>query len=255
MGVSWKGSISFGLIYIPISLYVATSEDKIGFNMLHKECKHRIKYKKVCEFCDKEVKQSDIIKGYKYDEGKYVIFSESDFEKIKSTKEKTISIVQFVDLKEIDTILYDKAYYVVPDGGEKAFELLKKAMKESNKVGIAKVVLGSKENLIALRISGNNMLLNTLHFVDEVRAVQVAVPNVEVSEAEVNLAKQLIENMTSEFKPEVYHDEYKDKLKTAIEQKIHGEDITVPKEFPTGNIVNLMEALQESLRVTERPLS
>ncbi|MDF2699424.1 MAG: Ku protein [Haloplasmataceae bacterium] len=253
MGVSWKGSISFGLIYIPISLYVATSEESIGFNMLHKECNNRIKYKKVCEFCDQEIKSGDIVKGYNYEGDKYIVFDENDFERLKSPKDKSINITQFVDLSEIDTVFYDKAYYVVPDGGERAFELLKQAMKETNKVGIAKVVFGTKENLVAIRMSGDKLLLNTLYFVNEIRSVQMPYIKVDVGKAEVDLAKQLITNMTSHFKPEGFHDEYRERLKSAIEQKIHGEEITIPVEKPDNNIINLMEALQQSIANSNQP--
>lgn len=249
---SWKGSISFGLIYIPISLQNATSEESIGFNLLHKECNHRIHYKKVCEHCVEEVKQSDIVKGYQYEDGKYVIFEENDFDRIKTKKDKTINITQFVDLNDIDTIFYNKTYYVVPNGGEKAFELLKRAMSESNKVGIAKAVLGTKESLVALRISGDKMLLSKLFFLNEIRSVQYPYISMELNEGEVNLAKQLINNMTSEFHPEIYHDEYMEKLKSAIEEKIEGKEITKIEDLPDKNIINLMEALKESVRQTDR---
>lgn len=255
MGVSWKGSISFGLIYVPISLNVAAREESIGFNMLHKEDHHRIKYKKLCEFCGEEVKQSDIVKGYNYEGDKYVIFDEDDFEKIKTEKDKSINIQQFVDLSEIEPIYYEKSYYVVPSGGEKAFELLKQAMRETNKVGIAKTVMGTKENLVALRVSGDQMLLNTLFFADEIRPVQQPAVQVDVSQPEVDLAKMLIANMTKPFDPTIYHDEYKERLKDAIESKIQGKAIAAPKEAADNNMINLMEALQASIEQTQRPIS
>jgi DNA end-binding protein Ku len=251
MGVSWKGSISFGLIYIPINLQIATKEANIGFNMLHKECGQRIKYKKVCEFCGEEVKTDDIVKGYNYESDKYVIFEEPDFDKLKSEKDKSIQIVQFVDASEIDPVLYEKAYYVVPTGGEKAFELLKRAMSETNKVGIAKVVLGTKESLVALRMSQDKLMLNTLYFVNEVRSVEYPYVKVDVSQPEVDLAKQLIANLSSTFKPEQFHDEYQERLKEAIEQKIAGEEISVVKDEPENNIINLMDALQKSIETTQ----
>lgn len=251
MGVSWKGSISFGLIYIPISLQVATSEEKISFNMLHKDCKHRIHYKKVCEHCLEEVKQSETVKGYQYEDGKYVMFSDDDFERIKTQRDKSINIAQFVDSNEIDSIFYDKTYYVVPTGGERAFELLKRAMSKTNKVGIAKTVLGTKESLVALRMSGDRMLLNKMFFTNEIRSIQYPFTNIDVEQGEVDLAKQLIHNMTSEFRPEIYHDEYNERLKLAIEQKIEGQEIAVAKDIKEDNIINLMEALQESVRQSE----
>jgi DNA end-binding protein Ku len=253
MGVSWKGSISFGLIYIPISLTVATRDDHISFNMLHEKCHNRIKYKKICDYCDEEVKTNDIIKGYQYEENKYVIFNDDDLEKIKTEKDKSINIVQFVDLSEIDTVFYDKSYYVVPSGGERAFELLKQAMSETNKVGIAKVVFGSKESLVALRVDGDKMVLNKLFFADEIQHYQAPYASIEVNQGEVDLAKQLIGNLTKPFQPEVFHDEYNERVKHAIEEKIQGKEISEPVEATDNNIINLMEALQESLKATEGP--
>lgn len=254
MSVSWKGSISFGLIYIPIGLYIATSEERIGFNMLHNKCNHRIKYKKVCEFCDEEIRHNDIVKGYNYKEDKYVIFDDSDFEKIKTAKDKSIDIVQFVDFNEIDSIFYEKSYYIIPLGAEKAYALLKQALKDTNKVGIAKAVLGTKESLVAIRMSGDNLLLNTLYFLNEIRPIQQPVnTNVELIQNEVDLAKMLIDNMTSSFKPETYHNEYNEKLKLAIKQKIKGKEISVAKEEQPNNIINLMDALQKSVRNTQGP--
>ncbi|ERJ12883.1 non-homologous end joining protein Ku [Haloplasma contractile] len=253
MGVSWKGSISFGLIYIPISLKVAAKEERIGFNMLHKDDHHRIKYKKFCEYCGEEVKHADIIKGYQYEDNKYITFDDDDFEKIKSNRDKTIQIMQFVDASEIDSIYYDKSYYVVPEGGEKAFEVLRRALSESNKVGIAKAVLGTDESLIALRMSHNNMVLNKLFFRNEIRPAEVKEIHAEVNQSEVDLAKQLILNMSNEFEPDQFHNEYNEKLKAAIEMKIEGKEIEVPKEEEGVNVVNLMEALQQSVKATERP--
>ncbi|QVK17325.1 Ku protein [Mycoplasmatota bacterium] len=250
MGVSWKGSISFGLIYIPVSLYVATRKESIGFNMLHKDCHMRIHYKKVCDYCDKEVKSNDIVKGYNYEDDKYVIFTNDDLEKIKTPKDKNIHILQFVDISEIDPVFYEKAYFIVPNGGEKAYELLKKALSETNKVGIAKVVFGTKETLVALRVAHDKMILNTLYFVQEINSIQVPYINIDLNQAEVDLAKQLIMQMVEPFSPEKYHDEYLEKLKVAIEQKIEGKEISVPKEKEEKNIINLMDALQESIKQT-----
>lgn len=247
MGVSYKGSISFGLIYIPISLQLAAEESHVSFNMLHNKCNNRVNYKKICPVCNEEVKQDGIVKGYEYQDDKYVIMEDDDFEKIKTPKNKSISIEQFVNLNEIDPIFYEKSYYVVPEGGEKAFELLKATMKSENKVGIAKSVLSTKESLIALRVHEDHMIVSTMFFVDELRSAPSSPVNIEVNQSEVDLAKQLLQNMTSPFKPEIYHDEYQEKLEQAIEQKINGQEITVPIEDGKNNVIDLMEALQQSL--------
>ena len=152
MAYSYKCSISFGLVYIPVTLHASVKTQDVGFNMLDKKTMSRVKYKKTCEECDgREVKQEDIVKGYEYEDDKYVVFTEEDFEKLKTKKDKNITIQKFVDIAEIDPIYYDRPYYVNPTGAENAYALLLRAMEEEKKVGIAKTVLGNKETLIALR--------------------------------------------------------------------------------------------------------
>ena len=170
LAYSYKGSISFGFVYIPITLHASTQEHGISFHLLDKKTKSRVKYKKTCVDCkDKEIKNEDIIKGYEYEKGKYVLFDDDDFEKIKSIKEKSIVIEQFVNLDEIDPIYYQKAYYVVPTGAEKAYYLLLQAMEQENKAGLAKSIIGTKENLIIIRAKNHQMILNTLFFEDEIK--------------------------------------------------------------------------------------
>lgn len=253
MAYSYKGAIAFGLVYIPINLQLSVKEHDIGFNMLEKKTKSRVKYKKTCVDCnDKEVKNEDIVKGYQYEKDKYVIFSEDDFEKIKSEKDKNITIEQFVNLDEVDPIYFDKAYFVKPIGANKAYHVLLKAMESEKKAGIAKTVLGTKETLLLLRARDGKMLVNTLYFHDEVqKAPEIAIS--KTSKQEVDLAKNLISQMTSPFKPEKYKDEYHVKLKKAIKQKISGNEIVQAKdEKEPTKIINLMEALQKSLVTNKR---
>ncbi|MBQ4535270.1 MAG: Ku protein [Clostridia bacterium] len=248
MAYSYKGAITFGLVYIPITLSVSVKGNDIGFNMIEKKTMTRIKYKKTCVDCnDKEVKQEDIVKGYQYAKGKYVIFTDKDFEKIKTPKDKNITIQQFVDLDEVDPVYYDKAYYVNPSGADKAYSVLLEAMEHKNKAGIAKSVLGTKETLLLLRASGGKMLVNTLYFHDEVQKTPV-VKKSKITKQELELAENLIEQMTAPFKPEKFKDEYNEKIKKAIKRKIEGNEIIEPqeKEQP-AKIINLMEALQKSL--------
>lgn len=254
MAYSYKGSISFGFVYIPITLHASTQEHSISFHLLDKKTKSRVKYKKTCVDCkDKEIKNEDIIKGYEYEKGKYVLFDDDDFEKIKSIKEKSIVIEQFVNLDEIDPIYYQKAYYVVPTGAEKAYYLLLQAMEQENKAGLAKSIIGTKENLIIIRAKNHQMILNTLFFEDEIKSN----PNQEITEkvtqAELKLAKTLIQEMTAPFKPKQYKDEYHQKIKKAIEAKIAGKKIVAVKEKAQVPIVDLMEALKNSLKQTKKP--
>ena len=254
MAYSYKGSISFGFVYIPITLHASTQEHGISFHLLDKKTKSRVKYKKTCVDCkDKEIKNEDIIKGYEYEKGKYVLFDDDDFEKIKSIKEKSIVIEQFVNVDEIDPIYYQKAYYVVPTGAEKAYYLLLQAMEQENKAGLAKSIIGTKENLIIIRAKNHQMILNTLFFEDEIKSN----PNQEITEkvtqAELKLAKTLIQEMTAPFKPKQYKDEYHQKIKKAIEAKIAGKKIVAVKEKTQVPIVDLMEALKNSLKQTKKP--
>ena len=171
MAYSIKGAISFGLIYIPISLTPIIKRNDISFNMIDKNTNSRVQYVKTsAESADmKSLKKEDIVKGFEYEDDKYVVFTDEDFEKIKSKKDKNITIQQFINSDEIDSIYYEKAYYVAPSGAEKAYELLLKAMDEEKKVGIAKTVFGSKESLIAIRAKDGQMILNTLFFHEEVQ--------------------------------------------------------------------------------------
>ena len=253
MAYSYKGAITFGLVYIPITLTLSVKEQDIGFNMLEKKTKSRVKYKKTCVDCnDKEVKNEDIVKGYQYEKDKYVIFTNEDFEKLKTPKDKNISIEQFVNLDEIDPIYFDKAYYVKPVGADKAFHVLVKAMESENKAGIAKTVLGTKETLILIRAKNGNMLVNTLYFHSEVQKLP-EISKQKISKQELDLAKNLINQMSGNFEPEKYKDEYHIRLKKAIKRKISGNEIvqSTDKKEPV-KIINLMEALQKSLQ-TDTP--
>ena len=215
MAHSFKGAIAFGLVYIPITLSVSVKNNDIGFNMIEKKTMTRVKYKKTCVDCDnKEVKNEDIVKGYQYEKGKYVIFTDEDFEKIKSKKDKSISIEQFVDIKEIDPIYFDKCYYVQPAGADKAFNVLLAAMEKEKKAGIAKTVLGTKETLIILRAKDEKMLANTMYFHSEVQQAP-AIKKTKIEKQELALAINLIEQMTKPFKPELFKDEYNEKIKKA----------------------------------------
>ena len=249
MAYSYKGAITFGLVYIPITLSLSVKEQDIGFNMLDKKTKSRVKYQKTCVDCNNEiVKNEDIVKGYQYEKGKYVIFTDEDFEKIKSSKDKNITIEQFVDIDEIDPIYFDKAYYVKPTGANKAYQVLLKAMESQKKAGIAKTVLGTKETLVLLRVRDGKMLINTLYFHSEIQQAPV-VEKSKLTKKELDLAKNLINQMSGKFEPEKYKDEYHIKLQKAIKRKIAGNEIVeAEQEKEPVKIINLMEALQKSLK-------
>ena len=254
MAYSYKCSISFGLVYIPVTLHASVKTQDVGFNMLDKKTMSRVKYKKTCEECDgREVKQEDIVKGYEYEDDKYVVFTEEDFEKIKTKKDKNITIQKFVDIAQSDPIYYDRPYYVNPTGAENAYALLLRAMEEEKKGGIAKTVMGNKETLIALRAKDGQMLLSTLFFADEIQKNPTKEVKAEFSSSELSLAKSIVEGMSGDFKAEDYKDEYRERVKAAIEQKIAGKEIVKAKEGSTNVAANLMEALQASLKGLNKP--
>lgn len=253
MAYSFKGSISFGFVYIPITLHKTVKNNDIGFNMLDKKTMSRVKYIKSCVDCgDRVVKQEDIVKGYEYEDGKYVVFDDSDFEKIKSEKDKNITIEKFVDIKTIDPLYFDKPYYVVPTGAEKAYLVLLEAMQKEGKAAIAKAVLGTKETLLAIRAKNGEMLLNTLFFYEEVQSNPTKKIDEKPSDKEIELAKILIDNMSGKFDPKEYKDEYREKVQKAIEDKIAGKEISTPKKEKMANVASLMEALQLSLNSNKK---
>ena len=252
MAVAHKGSISMGLVLIPVGLYKSTVDNDIHFNQLDKESGARIKYKKYCSHCGKEVLPDDIIKGYEYEKNKYVTMTNDEIEKIKTKKDKTIHIIQFTKMAEIDMIYYEKDYYAVPEAGaEKAFELLRQALLSQKKVALAKTVIGQSEKLIVLYPLKDGMIAKTLFYEDEIAEIPKKVPRMSLDKNELDMAKMLVENMTKPFIAAEYKDEYQERLRNAIMQKIQGNDVlAVEDKNPAGNVIDLMEALQKSLEMS-----
>ena len=252
MGVSHKGAISLGLLYIPVGLYTTTRNNDVRFNQLCKDTKERVKYKKYCPSCNKEVKTDAIIKGYEYENDKYVIMTEDELERIKTKKDKTIHIIQFVDLPEIDQIYYEKNYYAIPDtGAEKAFELLRTVMLSEGKVALAKTVMGTKENLIVLYPREDGIIAKTLFYQDEILPIPKQIPKVQLSDGEITMAKTLLNSLTKPFDASAYKDEYQERLRDAIMQKIRGEDILTVDNSEPSNVIDLMEALQRTIEMSD----
>lgn len=248
MAVAHKSVISFGLVSIPIGMYTATQDNDIHFNQLHKEDNTRIKYKKTCPHCGKEVTSEDIVKGYEYDKDHYVIITDDEVEKIKSEKEKSIQILHFAQLNQISPVYYEKTYQAIPEpGGEKAFELLRTALMEEQKIAIGKTVLGTKDTLMAIIPRENGMLISTMFYEDEVKELPKSYNKPEVSQQELGMAKMLINSMDTPFDPEKYHDEYQVKLKELLEDKIAGKEIVAAKDVAPNNVINLMDALKASI--------
>jgi DNA end-binding protein Ku len=253
----WKGSITFGLISIPVKLFSAVQEKSLKFNMLHDEeaCPEgggRIKLKRTCSACDQEAAWDDIVKGYEYTPGHYVTFSQEELRALDVDSIKAIDVVSFVPLTDIDPIYFNKTYYVAPDAtGIKAYKLLADALEAEQQVGIAKVALREKEHLATIRLMDDVFVLETMHWPDEIRAAEFEEldKSVDVRDTEVKMARQLIQQLSADFDPSQFQDEYRLQLEKLAEQKVEGKEVTVaaePEEEP-AKVVDLMEALKASV--------
>jgi DNA end-binding protein Ku len=252
----WSGAISFGLVNVPIKLYSAVSKKTVRFHQLNGETGNRIQQKRVDPETGEEVSYEQIVKGYELTRDRYVVINPDELEALDPEKSRTIDIEDFVDLAEIDPVYYDHPYYLVPDkGAAKAYGLLLNAMEESGKVAIARVVLRSKEQLVAIRPDrdGRLLMMETMIFADEVVPPEDldGLPDkddLQASERELKMAQQLIESLATDFAPERYHDEYREKVLELIEAKASGEEIAVQPEAPKAERVpDLMAALEASL--------
>ena len=253
MAVAHKSVISFGLVAIPVAMYTATKDNDIHLNQLHKEDNERVRYKKTCAHCGKELIAGDIVKGYEYDKDRYVVITDDEIEKIKTEKEKAIQILHFVRLNEISPVYYEKTYMAVPEpGGEKAFELLRAALMDEQKVAIGKTVIGTKDTLMAIIPREDGVLISTMFFQNEVKELPKSYNKTEPQKTEMDMARLLIGAMDTPFNPDDYHDEYQEKLRALIETKIAGREVTAAKPEGTGNVINLMDALKASIEKAKK---
>jgi DNA end-binding protein Ku len=251
----WSGSISFGLLNVPVKLYSAVSSQQIRFRELRESDGSRIRHKRVAEEDGEEVSYDDIVKGYEISPDQYVVLTREEFAELDPKKTRAIEIQDFVDIDEIDPIYFNQPYYLGPDkGAEKAYALLVKAMEESNKAAIARFVLRNKEHLAAIRPSDGVLQMATMRFADEIVPPEnvdgvVLEDDVEVSKRELEMAKSLIDSLASDFKPDSYEDEYREELLALIERKARGESVvSAPSEAPEPTKApDLMAALEESL--------
>lgn len=252
MAVAHKSAISVGLLYIPVGLYKTTRDTSISFNQLCKDSHERVKYKKYCPSCDKEIKNEDIIKGYEYEKGHYVTFTPDELEKIKTKKDKTIHIIHFSKMSEIDSLYFQKNFYLVPDiGADKAYELLRQALLSKKEVAIAKTVIGTNEELVVLYPTKECLIAKVLYYQEEIQEIPKSQIKVDISKQELDMAKSLIDTMTQKFDITAYHDEYQEKLRQAITTKINGNEIVASDTSTPNNIIDLMEALQKSVDIAK----
>ena len=246
--ISRKSVITFGMVAIPIAMYTATQDNDIRFNQLHAEDNSRIRYKKTCAHCGKEITSKEIVKGYEYDKDKYVVITDEEIEKIKTDKEKSIQILHFAELNQISPVYYEKTYQAAPEaGGEKAFELLRSALMAEQKIAIGKTVMGTKDTLMAIIPREEGILISTMFFADEVKEIQKQYTKPEVAKQELEMAKLLINSMDTPFDPSKYKDEYQVRLRELIEAKISGKEVVATEPESAGKVIDLMEALKASV--------
>ena len=253
----WNGSISFGLVTIPVALYPATRRDELTFKLLRKSDQSPVNYKRVAQADGREVPWEDIVKGYEYEKGKFVVLKDEDFKRVDlEAAAQTIDIMDFVELDQINPMYFQKPYYLEPQkGGDKAYALLREALSTSSKIGIAKVVIRTREHLAGVKAQGDAIILEIMHFGDElVDADELKFPKKDQARPrEIDMAKKLIDGMTTDWAPDKYKDEYKTQLMAMIEEKVKhpNEKHEAPKAHKKAtNVIDLMSVLEESLAAT-----
>lgn len=254
MRAIWKGAISFGLVTIPIRLHSAIEEKSFKFNQLHSTDQGRIRYKRFCAIEEKEVPFDEIVKGFEYEKDHYVILTDDELDAgLGNTR--TIDILKFVPLEQIDPIYFQRSYYLAPDGvGTKAYKLLTQALADDERVAIAKVAFRDKEHLATLRVVDGVFVLETMYWPDEIRhaAFEELEDEVDLRPQEMAMAKSLIDNMTGEWDPGEFKDEYREKVEALVQQKIEGKEIAVVEDTDTGKVLDLIEALKASVEATTK---
>jgi DNA end-binding protein Ku len=253
MRTIWNGSISFGLVNIPIGLALATQREDVSFRTLHRECGTPIKQKRWCPHHERDVEPDELVKGWEVAKGEFVIVEESDLESVALTRSQSIDILRFVKLEDVDPVYFDRTYYLAPsstDAARRPYVLLLRAMQETGMAAVGKFVLWGKENLCLIRAQGETLAMETLFFADDVRSkleIEEAVEAVDLKNAELQLAEQVIDSLVGEWKPEDFENEYRRDLKAMLDAKLAGEKITRPEPVAETPVVDLMEALRRSV--------
>jgi DNA end-binding protein Ku len=253
-----SGTISFGLVSIPVKLFTAAVSEQVGFNMIHKTCGGRIKMQFFCPTDEVVVERGDTLKGFEYSRGQYVTFTEEEVKALEAERSNAIEIVEFVPLSGVDFVQVEKSYYLGPDkGGDKAYHLLAEAMTHQRQVAVGRWSTRGKEQLVLIRPYGKDgLILHQLYYASEVRAFEEVDTGAtfKFSEKERELAEKLIEQLSTEqFAPEKYSDSYRERVKAAVEQKIEGKEITIAPEVPKAQVIDLFDALKKSLAMNSEP--
>jgi DNA end-binding protein Ku len=251
----WKGTLSFGLLAIPVKLYTAARSQRMNLHQLHKVCHTRLKQPLYCPQCKRQVERSEVVRGYEYEKGQYVIVNEEDIKKITPRSSAVMEIVAFVKQEQIDPIYFDASYFVLPDkDSEKPYALLLKTLEDSHRVGIATVTMHQREYTVFIRPRKNGLTIHTMYYANEIREIAgygKAEKDVKLKPAEVKLAEQLVESLSQDFKPEQFHDKFQENLKALIEAKQKGRTIVAERKPGPARVIDMMEALKKSLANAE----
>jgi len=256
-----SGTISFGLVSIPIRLYVATSSESLSFNMLHEPCRSRIKQQLFCPTCERVVERSEIVKGYQFAKDQYVLFADDELKALEAAANRSIDIQEFVPLTKVDPIYFENAHYLGPEkGADKAYRLLVQSMHDTGKVAVAQWTSHGKEHIVLIRALDEGLVMHALHYADEVRSlaeITAAAEGPPARPAEVELARKLIDQLSNdEFRPENYADAHRGRVQALVEQKIAGEEVAATETAaPRAQVIDLMDALKESLARGRTPKS
>src|SRR5437667_145550 len=253
MRTIWNGSISFGLVNIPVGLALATQRQDVSFRTLHRECGTPIKQKRWCPVHERDVEPDELVKGWEFAKGQYVLVEEADLEAVALQRSQSIAILRFVRLEDVDPVYFDRTYYLAPadaDAQRKPYVLLLRAMEESGMAAVGKFVLWGKENLCLIRARAGALLLETLFFAEDVRAkdeIEEAVAATDVQDAELKLAEQVISSLSGDWTPEDFENDYRRDLAQMLEAKLAGQEIVAPEPVAEAPVIDLMEALRQSV--------
>jgi DNA end-binding protein Ku len=254
MRTIWNGSISFGLVNIPIGLALATQRSDVAFRTLHRECGTPIKQKRWCPFHERDVEPDELVKGWEFAKGEFVFVEEADLEAVALQRSQSIEIVRFVQLADVDPVYFDRTYYLAPastPAQRRPYVLLLRAMTETGMAAIGKFVLWGKENLCLIRPHGDSLALETLFFAEDVRSraeIEEAVAETEVQDLELDLARQVIQSLVGEFEPEDFENQYRTELRAMLEAKLAGQEVKRPEPVPETPVIDLMDALRKSVQ-------
>jgi DNA end-binding protein Ku len=257
MRTIWNGSLSFGLVTIPVGLAVAQQRRDVAFRTLHRECGTPIKQKRYCPFHERDVEAEELVKGWEFAKGQYVLVEESDLEAVELKRSRSIELLRFVPLTEVDPLYFDRGYYLAPASdpvGRRPYALLLRALQVSGMAAVGRFVLWGKENLCLVRPLDGALVLETLYYAEDIRSraeIVEAVEELEIKEPELAMARQLVESLAGDFNPDEYPNEYRRELRAMLESKRAGEEIVQPEPVPEAPVIDLMDALKQSIEAAK----